>query len=51
MIVESTYINGDIRNGLNVLWKAAKIAENRDLKIINSECVRLGSQEIVPFST
>lgn len=51
MIVESTYINGDIRNGLNVLWKAAKIAENRDLKIINTECVRLGSQEIVPFST
>lgn len=51
MIVESTYINGDIRNGLNVLWKAAKIAENRDLKFINTECVRLGSQEIVPFST
>ncbi len=51
MIVESTYINGDIRNGLNVLWKAAKIAEGRNLKFINTECVRLGSQEIVPFST
>ena len=51
MIVDSTHINGDIRNGLNVLWKAAKIAEGRDLKFINTECVRLGSQEMVPFST
>ncbi|MFW9879225.1 MAG: Cdc6/Cdc18 family protein [Candidatus Thorarchaeota archaeon] len=51
MIVESTYINGDIRNGLNILWKAAKIAENRNLKFINNECVRLGSQQMVPFST
>jgi cell division control protein 6 len=51
MVVESTYINGDIRNGLNILWKAAKIAEGRNLKHINSECIRLGSQDLVPFST
>jgi cell division control protein 6 len=51
MIVESTYGNGDIRYGLNILWKAAKIAESRNLTFINNECVRLGSQELVPFST
>ncbi|MFW9896915.1 MAG: hypothetical protein ACFFD7_14005, partial [Candidatus Thorarchaeota archaeon] len=51
MIVESTYNNGDIRFGLNILWKAAKIAENRNLTFIDNECVRLGSQELVPFST
>ncbi|MBY8983768.1 MAG: AAA family ATPase [Candidatus Lokiarchaeota archaeon] len=51
MIVESTYSNGDIRYGLNILWKAAKIAESRNLTFINNECVRLGSQELVPFST
>ena len=51
LVVESTYINGDIRNGLNILWKATKIAEGRDLKHINSESIRLGSQDLVPFST
>ncbi|MHA1915924.1 MAG: Cdc6/Cdc18 family protein [Promethearchaeota archaeon] len=51
MIAETTYLNGDIRYGLNILWKAAKIAENRDLRHISPECVRLGSQELVPFST
>ena len=51
MIVESTYSIGDIRYGLNIIWKATKIAESRNLKVINNECVRLGSQELVPFST
>ncbi|MHA2398180.1 MAG: Cdc6/Cdc18 family protein [Promethearchaeota archaeon] len=51
MIAETTYLNGDIRYGLNILWKATKIAENRDHKYISPECVRLGSQELVPFST
>ncbi|MFX1280907.1 MAG: Cdc6/Cdc18 family protein [Promethearchaeota archaeon] len=50
-IADITYLNGDIRNGLNVLWKAAKIAESRNLNYIDSECIRLGSQELVPFST
>ncbi len=51
MIVESTYSIGDIRYGLNIIWKATKIAESRNLKFIDNECVRLGSQELVPFST
>lgn len=50
-IADITYLNGDIRNGLNVLWKAVKIAESRNLNYIDSECIRLGSQELVPFST
>lgn len=51
IVVELAHNNGDIRQGLNIIWKATKIAESRNLKIINSECVRLGSQELVPFST
>ncbi|MFX1312371.1 MAG: Cdc6/Cdc18 family protein [Promethearchaeota archaeon] len=51
MISGSTYSNGDIRYGLNILWKATKIAENKNFKYITAECVRLGSQELVPFST
>ena len=51
MIVESTYLNGDIRYGLNILWRATKVAENMNLNLITPECLRLGSQELVPFST
>jgi len=43
--------SGDIRYGLNLLWKATKIAENQNLKHITMECVRLANQDIVPFST
>ncbi|MFX0024892.1 MAG: Cdc6/Cdc18 family protein [Candidatus Hermodarchaeota archaeon] len=43
--------NGDIRYGLNLLWRASKIAEGRNLKCITNECVRLGNQDLVPFST
>jgi cell division control protein 6 len=43
--------NGDIRYGLNLLWRASKIAEGRNLKCITKECVRLGNQDLVPFST
>ena len=45
------YQSGDIRYGLNVLWKATKIAENQNLKYITMECIRLANQDIVPFST
>jgi len=39
----------DIRLGLNLLWRAGKIAEGKGLKSINMECIRLANQEIVPF--
>jgi len=45
------YQSGDIRYGLNLLWKATKIAENKNLKYITMECIRLANQDIVPFST
>jgi cell division control protein 6 len=43
--------SGDIRYGLNLLWKATKIAESQNLKHISMECIRLANQDIVPFST
>jgi cell division control protein 6 len=45
------YENGDMRYGLNLLWRAGKIAENQSLKYITSECIRLSNQDVVPFST
>jgi len=51
MISDLVLKNGDIRYGLNLLWRAIKIAEGRNLKCITNECVRLGNQDLVPFST
>ncbi|MFX1500742.1 MAG: Cdc6/Cdc18 family protein [Promethearchaeota archaeon] len=50
MVSENTYISGDIRYGLNVLWRSCKIAESKSLKYIDPECVRLGNQDLLPFS-
>lgn len=51
MISDIVSVKGDIRYGLNLLWKSGKIAENKNLQVINSECVRLANQDMVPFST
>jgi len=51
MISDIVSVKGDIRYGLNLLWKAGKIAENKNLQVINAECVRLANQDMVPFST
>ncbi|MFX1411900.1 MAG: Cdc6/Cdc18 family protein [Promethearchaeota archaeon] len=51
MISEIVVKNGDIRHGLNILWRAAKIAESQNLKYITAECIRAGNQDLVPFST
>jgi cell division control protein 6 len=50
-ISELTHINGDIRYGLNILMKAIKIAESRNLKYVNLECVHLASEINKPFSS
>lgn len=50
MISDLVLKNGDIRYGLNVLWRAGKIAESQNLKCITPECVRLGNQDSVTFS-
>ncbi|MFX1356729.1 MAG: Cdc6/Cdc18 family protein [Promethearchaeota archaeon] len=51
MISELVNKNGDIRYGLNLLWRAGKIAERKNLKYLTSECVRLGNQDLMPYST
>ncbi|MFX0181283.1 MAG: Cdc6/Cdc18 family protein [Candidatus Hodarchaeota archaeon] len=51
MISDLVSENGDIRYGLNLLWKSGKIAESKNLKCITLECVRLANQAIVPFTT
>ena len=51
MVAKNISDNGDIRYGLNLIWRACKIAESQNLNYVTSECVRLGNQELVPLST
>lgn len=51
MISDMTFITDDIRYGLNILWRACKIADNKSLKYITAECIRLANQDLLPFST
>ncbi len=51
MISDITSNSGDIRQGLNIIWRSCKIAESKSLKYINAECVRLGNQDLLPYST
>ena len=51
IITDLVYQTGDIRYGLNLLWKSTKIAENQNLKYITIESIRLANQDTVPFST
>jgi len=51
LIAEIVSKNGDIRYGLNLLWRACKIAESQNFKTITPECIRLGNQETIPFLT
>ena len=51
MISDLVSMKGDIRYGLNLIWKAGKIAENKNLQSITSECIRLATEDMVPFST
>ena len=51
MVADFVYKKGDIRFGLNLIWRAVKIAENKRLQHLSAECIRLGNQDLVPFST
>jgi len=51
IIADITYENGDIRYGLNILWKSTKIAENQNLKYVTAESIRFANHDIIPFST
>jgi len=50
-IVDLILERGDLRYGLNLLWRACKIAESKNLLKITAECLRLGNQETIPFLT
>jgi cell division control protein 6 len=49
-ISEIVYEIGDVRCGLNILWSATKIAENKGLNIINLNCVKRAYQDLVPYT-
>ena len=49
-ITDLVHSKGDIRYGLNLIWRACKIAERKYLRQINAECIRLGNQDLIPFS-
>jgi len=51
MISEITFNSSDVRFGLNIIWRSCKIAESKKLNYINAECVRLGNQDLLPYST
>ncbi|MFX1592048.1 MAG: Cdc6/Cdc18 family protein [Promethearchaeota archaeon] len=51
MISEITSNSSDIRCGLNIIWRSCKIAESKKLNYISAECVRLGNQDLLPYST
>ncbi|TFF98829.1 MAG: AAA family ATPase [Promethearchaeota archaeon] len=50
MLSEIVYEKGDIRYGLNLLWKACKIAERKNLKYITPEILRLANKNLIPYS-
>ena len=45
-ITEFVYKKGDIRIGLKIMWKAAKIAEKKGLKHISVECINKMSKTL-----
>lgn len=49
-VTDLVHSKGDIRYGLNLIWRACKIAERKHLRQINTECIRLGNQDLIPFS-
>ncbi|MEJ2250948.1 MAG: AAA family ATPase [Candidatus Lokiarchaeota archaeon] len=50
MIAKIIWKNGDIRYGLDLIWKSVKIAESKNLSYISPECIRFANQGLVPFS-
>ena len=50
MISAITFNTNDVRYGLNIIWRACKIAESKCLKYITAECIRLGNQDLFSFS-
>lgn len=50
MLSEIVYKKSDIRFGLNLLWKACKITERKNLNYITAEAIRLANKTLIPYS-
>ncbi|HEA70954.1 hypothetical protein LCGC14_1138140 [marine sediment metagenome] len=46
-IAEIAFTVGDIRYGINLLWKSAKISESKELSYISSECIKEADGKII----
>jgi cell division control protein 6 len=46
MITDLTLLTGDIREGLKLLWKAGKIAVEKNMRQVTPECVRIGRESL-----
>lgn len=49
-MAEIVYENGDVRCGINILWNATKLAENKGLGIVTLNCVTQAYQDLVPYA-
>ncbi len=49
-VAELVYPRGDIRYGINILWKSAILAQSRGLPSITLDCVASANQKIFPSS-
>lgn len=47
---ELVYEKGDLRYGLNLLWKATKIAESKRQEYISTECIEAANKEMAHSS-
>ena len=50
MLSEIVFEKSDIRFGLNLLWKACKIAERKNLNYLTAEAIRLANKTLIPYS-
>ncbi|TFF90440.1 MAG: hypothetical protein EU548_02990 [Promethearchaeota archaeon] len=50
MISKIIWRNADIRHGLDLIWKSAKIAESKNRRYISPEDIRIANQGLIPFS-
>lgn len=49
LVSDTTFIKGDIRYGVNLLWKAGKVAESKNLSKITEECIELANRDLFPI--
>jgi len=50
MLSDIVFEKSDIRFGLNLLWKACKIGERKNLNYLTAEAIRLANKTLIPYS-